>query len=110
MATCDPARLTRLFISYSQHDPAHSRRVCEFAEALADDGMDVEVDQYRQHEITDWTLWCEEQLRPETSDFVLMMWSAEYKRGVENWVAFDKCRGVFWEGRSIAYSLSQAKA
>ena len=36
---------TRVFISYSQHDPeVHSRRVCEFAQALAGDGIEVDRD------------------------------------------------------------------
>lgn len=103
-----PAR--RVFISYSQHDPVqHSRRVRDFATALADDGMDVELDQYHQHELAHWPRWCEEQLRPEDSDFVLMICSAEYKRRVENRVAFDEGRGVFWEGGLIYHYLYEAK-
>lgn len=100
----------RIFISYSQHDPAvHSCRVREFAQALTDDGMDVELDQYHQHELTHWPRWCEEQLRPENSDLVLMVCSAEYKRRIENRVAFDEGRGVFWEGALIYHYLYEAK-
>jgi tetratricopeptide (TPR) repeat protein len=100
----------RVFISYSQHDPAHSRRVREFAEALASDGLDVELDQYHQHEVLDWPRWCEERLRPENSDFVLMICSAEYKNRIEGRVAADEGRGVFWEGSIIDDYLYDAKA
>jgi tetratricopeptide (TPR) repeat protein len=101
----------RVFISYSQHDPTqHSRRVREFAQALADDGLDVELDQYHQNEPVDWPRWCEERLRKENSDFVLMICSAEYKNRIEGRVAADKGRGVFWEGGIIDDYLYEAKA
>jgi SEFIR domain len=101
----------RVFISYSQHDPAmHSQRVLTLAHALADDGLDVELDQYHQNELIDWPGWCEERLRPVNSDFVLTICSAEYKRRIENRVAFDVGRGVFWEGRLIFDYLYRAKA
>lgn len=101
----------RVFISYSQHDPAgHSLRVRALAQALSDNGIDVELDQYHQNELIDWPRWCEEQLRPENSDFVLMMCSTEYKRRIENRVNFDKGRGVFWEGNLIYQYLYKAKA
>ncbi|HEV2841304.1 MAG TPA: toll/interleukin-1 receptor domain-containing protein [Chthoniobacterales bacterium] len=104
-------RSPRIFISYSQHDPAqHSRRVREFAQALADDGLDVELDQYHQNEPVDWPRWCEERLRKENSDFVLMICSAEYKNRIENRVPADKGRGVFWEGSIIDDYLYEAKA
>jgi TIR domain len=109
MSTSEPPSPTRVFISYSQHDPAHSRRVRELAQALADDGLDVELDQYHQHELTHWPRWCEEQLRPENSDFVLMICSVEYKRRIENRVAFDEGRGVFWEGNLVYHYLYEAK-
>src|SRR5262245_41634281 len=101
----------RVFISYSQHDPAgHSRRVRAFAEALTHDGIDVELDQYHQNEVIEWPRWCEERLRPENSDFVLMICSADYTRRIENRVAADEGRGVFWEGGIIADYLYEAKA
>src|SRR5262245_52413356 len=105
------ARPVRVFISYSQHDPAeHSPRVLAFGNALLDDGIDVELDQYHQQELIDWPRWCEERLRTENSEFVLMICSAEYTRRIENRVAFDEGRGVFWEGNIIYNSLYKAKA
>ncbi len=101
----------RVFISYSQHDPAeHSPRVLAFGNALLDDGIEVELDQYQQEELIDWPRWCEERLRAENSDFVLMVCSAEYKQRIENRVGFDEGRGVFWEGSLICNFLYEAKA
>ncbi|MFN2622592.1 MAG: toll/interleukin-1 receptor domain-containing protein [Chthoniobacterales bacterium] len=101
----------RVFISYSQHDPAkHSPQVLAFGNALLDDGIEVELDQYHQEELIDWPRWCEERLRLENSNFVLMICSAEYKRRIENRVDFDKGRGVFWEGNLIYNALYKAKA
>jgi len=104
-------RPLRVFISYSQHDPGgHSSRVLAFGNALLDDGIEVELDQYHQEELIDWPRWCEERLRAENSDFVLMICSAEYKRRIENRVAFDEGRGVFWEGNLIYNALYKAKS
>ena len=100
----------RVFISYSQHDPAHSQRVLALALTLAKEGIDVELDQFHQHELIDWPRWCEEQLRPEKSDFVLMICSAEYKRRIEGHVPADTGRGVYWEGAFIDDYLYEAKA
>ena len=77
---------------------------------MAADGLDVELDQYHQNEIVDWPRWCKEQLRPENSDFVLMICSAEYKNRIEGRSPADKGRGVFWEGSIIDGYLYGAKA
>ena len=103
----------RVFISYSQHDPddpAHSQRVLGLARALLEDGIDVELDQFHQHEMVDWPRWCEERLRPENSDFVLMICTAEYKRRIEGKVPADEGRGVYGEGGLIDDYLYEAKA
>jgi tetratricopeptide (TPR) repeat protein len=111
MTVSPEERPLRVFISYSQHDPAaHSRRVLAFGNALLDDGIEVELDQYHQEELIDWPRWCEERLRPENSDFVLMICSAEYKRRIENRVERDEGRGVFWEGNLIGNAIYKAKA
>jgi hypothetical protein len=91
----------RVFISYAQYDPAHSRRILALAHALAADGLEVELDQFHGQEMVDWPRWCEERLRPENTDFVLMVSSPEYRGRVEGRVDRDEGRGVFWEGNLI---------
>jgi tetratricopeptide (TPR) repeat protein len=99
----------RVFISYAQENPAHAERVRELAYALADDGLAVELDQFHGQEILSWSHWCEERLDPANTDFVLMVCSAEYRRRIENKVAFDVGRGAFWEGALIYGYLNEEK-
>jgi hypothetical protein len=100
----------RVFISYAQYEPAHSAQVLTLAHALAGDGLAVELDQFHGHETVDWPRWCDERLRPENTDFVLMVCTAEYRRRIEGRVELDEGRGVFWEGSLIYGYLYRAKA
>ncbi len=99
----------RVFISYAQHSHDHSAAVLALAKALAADGIAVELDQFHADEMLHWPRWCEEQLRPEQSHFVLMVCSAEYRRRIQNQVNWDEGRGVFWEGQLIYNALYIAK-
>src|SRR5262245_36107092 len=95
------SRSPRVFISYSHDDRAHCDRVLDLAQQLRRDGIDVELDQFHRHELVHWPRWCEEQLRPANSDFVLCVCTEEYKRRIEGSVAADVGKGVFWEGTLI---------
>jgi hypothetical protein len=53
--------------------------------------------------------WCEEQLRPENSKYVLCVCTAEYRRRVENKVPADVGKGVFWEAMLIYNYLYDEK-
>ena len=102
------ARL-RIFVSYSHDSQEHCSRVLALAQQLRRDGIDAELDQFHQEQLKHWPSWCEEQLRPENSDFVLCVCTAEYKRRVEGNVAADVGKGVFWEGRLITNYLYDRK-
>jgi hypothetical protein len=82
--TTDPPPRLRVFISYAQEDPAHSARVLALANALRRDGIATELDQYHQQELIDWPRWCREQLRPDRSDWVLLICTPVYKARVED--------------------------
>ena len=71
------------------------------AQQLRHDGVDAELDQFHQHELIQWPRWCEEQLRPENSDFVLCVCTETYKQRIEGKVAADTGKGVFWEGTLV---------
>ncbi len=88
-------RPPRVFISYSHDTREHNDRVLELAQQLRRDGIDAELDQFHQHELVHWPRWCEEQLRPENSDFVLCVCTLEYKRRIEGRVKADVGKGVF---------------
>jgi hypothetical protein len=100
---------TRVFISYSHDGPEHCDRVLNLAQQLRRDGINTELDQFHQEELKHWPRWCEEQLRPENSDFVLCVCTSEYKRRVEGRVAADVGKGVFWEGTLIYNYLYDSK-
>jgi hypothetical protein len=99
----------RVFISYAQHAPEHSARVLELALALRSRGIDADLDQFHQHEQLDWPRWCQERLRPENADWVLMVCSVAYRDRLENRVDPDTGKGVFWEGALIDDELYNAK-
>jgi len=101
--------MPRVFVSYSHDSPAHSARVLAFAQALRDDGIDVELDQFHQDEIVDWPRWCNEQTSKDESDFVLCVATAEYRRRIDGRVPPEKGRGVYWEGSLLDDDLYDAK-
>ena len=93
----------KTFISYSHDNPAHSARVLDLAQRLLDHGVDVVLDQFETRPPSGWPRWCEEQLRPECADFVLVVCTPTYLDRVEGKVPADEGRGVYWEG-SVLYS------
>ena len=94
---------------YSHDSPEHCDRVLALAQQLRRDGINAELDQFHQEEPKYWPRWCEEQLRPENSEFVLCVCTPEYKRRVEGRVAADVGKGVFWEGTLIYNYLYDGK-
>jgi tetratricopeptide (TPR) repeat protein len=102
--------MAKVFISYSHDSPEHSERVLRFADALRALGIDAELDRYHQRPSQGWPAWCEEQLRPQVSSHVLMICTQTYHERVQNQVAADEGRGVFWEGRIIHNYVYGAKS
>jgi tetratricopeptide (TPR) repeat protein len=91
----------RVFISYSHDSAFHCDRVLALAQQLRRDGINAELDQFHQEKLVHWPRWCEEQLRPENSDFVLCVCTAEFKRRIERRVPAQVGKGVFWEGTQM---------
>jgi hypothetical protein len=85
---------TTAFISYSHDTAAHSQRVLELANVLRSHGVDVELDRYHVRPPQGWPRWCEEQLRPDKADFVLVICTDIYRQRVEGRTAADEGRGV----------------
>ena len=79
------------------------------AQQLRRDGIDAELDQFHQEELLHWPRWCEEQLRPEKSDFVLCICTPDYRRRIEGRAPVDVGKGVFWEGTLIYNYLYDEK-
>jgi tetratricopeptide (TPR) repeat protein len=99
----EPSMPTKTFISYSHDSEQHSQRVLALANQLRAQGVDAEIDQYETRPSQGWPRWCEEQLRPENSELVLVVCTETYLKRIENKVSADEGMGVFWEG-GIIYS------
>jgi SEFIR domain-containing protein len=102
MPASDSSRPTKVFLSYSHDSEPHSQRVLALANQLRHHGVDAELDQYVTRPPQGWPRWCEDQLRPESSEFVLLVCTETYLKRIEGKVPADEGRGVFWEG-SIIY-------
>ncbi len=99
-----------VFTSYSHDSPEHSERVLAFSNKLREQGVDAELDQYITRPSQGWPQWCEEQLRPQNSKFVLLICTETYRNRVENRVPADEGRGVYWEGGIVCNYIYKAKA
>lgn len=99
----------KAFISYSHDSPEHKQRVLAFANALRSHGIHVELDQFHEHQIIDWPRWCNGQLDPEHSDFVIIVCTAQYKRHVEGGALLEKGKGAYWEGSQFDDDIYDAK-
>jgi len=99
----------KVFISYSHDSPEHSERVLALSNQLRALGVNVELDRYRVRPPQGWPLWCDEQLRPEVSSFVLVICTPTYRARVENQVGANEGRGVYWEGAILYNYLYNAK-
>lgn len=91
----------KVFISYSHDSQQHTQLVLQLANALRSHGIDAELDQYHARPPQGWAQWCEEQLRPENSEFVLVICTDTYRKRVENQTPADEGHGVNWEGKII---------
>lgn len=101
---------TSVFIIYSHDSPAHSRKVLEFSNKLRELGVDVELDQYHPRPAQGWPKWCEENLHPKKSQFVLMVCTQVYLDRINGEVKADEGRGVYWEGALVRNYIYDAKA
>ena len=105
-----PAPAQRIFISYSHDSEEHREKVLGLANALLVNHVDVILDQFETSPPQDWPRWCEEQLRPENSDKVLMVCTDNYRNRVERRVPPHEGKGVCWEARFIYGYIYDDKA
>lgn len=99
----------RVFISYAQESQSHNSRVLAFANTLRHYGIDIELDRYHTHPECGWSEWCEKQLEPQNSEYVLLICTRVYKDRVNNQTKANEGRGVYWEGKLIKQYLYNEK-
>jgi hypothetical protein len=93
----------KVFISYSHDSPAHKDRVL----AIAEDGIDCNIDQYEQSLLEGWQRWMLNQF--ETADLLLVVCSEPYDRRFRRQEEAGKGKGAIWEDGVIIQALYDAQ-
>ena len=83
------------FISYCHESAEHRQRVRELADSLVKDGIDCTFDQYEGDPEQGWIRWMEEGIN--RSDFVLLVCSENYSRGLAGGRESKDARGIRFE-------------
>jgi len=90
-----PERRPKVFISYSHDSDEHEERVLNLADRLANDGIDVDLDQFVSPPPASWPIWMERAI--EAAAFILVVCSKNYLAKVKGKVKRGTGRGVKWE-------------
>src|SRR6478672_6993871 len=85
----------KVFISYSHDSPEHEQNVLALADRLADDGVDVILDQFVSPPPANWPRWMEDQM--DAADFIVVVCSKNYLAKVRGKVKKGVGKGVKWE-------------
>ncbi|WP_427160537.1 SEFIR domain-containing protein [Aliinostoc sp. HNIBRCY26] len=93
----------KVFISYSHDSQEHKDRVLIFSNRLRAEGIDCNIDQYRESLDEGWPRWMRNQL--EWADFVLVVCTENYYRRFWGQEVSGKGQGVTWEGAIILQEL-----
>ena len=89
-----------VFISYSHDSPEHADKVLKFANKLRVEGIDAVLDQYEPWPEEGWIQWMTQQVRK--ADFVLMICTEMYYKGVMGDVGQKQKLGIKWEWNLIS--------
>jgi len=90
-----PERRPKVFISYSHDSDEHEERVLNLADRLANDGVDVDLDQFVSPPPASWPIWMERAM--EAANFILVVCSKNYLAKVKGKVKRGTGKGVKWE-------------
>lgn len=99
MSKNNKERHPRVFISYSHDSPEHADKILEFAKHLREDGIDAILDQYEPWPVKGWAQWMLQQV--SEADFVLMICTEMYYKGVMDKLAPGEKRGIKYEWNLI---------
>jgi len=92
-------RHPRVFISYSHDSPEHADKVLGFANKLRSEGIDAILDQYEPWPEKGWAQWMLQQM--SKADFVLVICTERYYKGVMDRLAPGEKRGIKYEWNLI---------
>ena len=88
-----------VFISYSHDSQEHADSVLALSDHLRADGIDCVLDQYEDSPPEGWPRWMDRQI--QEADFVIMICTSTYYRGVMGEEEPGTGYGVLWESALI---------
>ncbi len=97
----------KVFISYSHDSDVHKKRVLALSDQLRNEGVDCWIDQYELFPKEGWPLWMERQI--EQADFVLIAFTDNYRRKLENPESPNEGLGVCWEIQIVYNKLFRSR-
>jgi len=98
----------RVFISYSHDSREHANKILALADKLRSDGIDAILDQYEPWPTVGWVAWMTQQVRK--ADFVLMICTEMYYKGLMKDVKSNQKLGIKWEWNLISNYFYEAGA
>lgn len=104
----DTVDASTVFVSYSHDTAKHMTAVLAFAELLAGNGIQVEIDQWAGVERRDWGAWATRHIAE--ADFVIVVASHDYRRVGDGFVATAQNRGTQSEAAIIRDRLHSDRA
>src|ERR1700704_4424952 len=93
----------RVFISYAHDSEVHEEAVRSLWVFLRGQGIDARLDLPAGERRQDWPAWMSKHVRD--ADFLLVVASPAYRRGVDGEGGGVEGRGVQWEARLIRNEL-----
>ena len=102
-------KVPKVFITYSHDSPEHEENVLQLAKTLRKHGVDATLDRYETRPSEGWPLWCQKQLEPTASDYVLVICTATYLNRLEKRVPSYEGKGSYWEGSLILQCIYDEK-
>lgn len=100
-------RWPRVFVSYTHETDSHKRRVCQLAERLKADGLDVRMDHFVVGTPAGgWPAWMEEEI--ENADFIILVCTPTYNERYRLKGNHQEGLGGRWESSLIRDRLYSA--
>jgi hypothetical protein len=101
-----PAKVPRVFVSYSHESDQHAARVLELAQRLRSNAVDCWIDQFEQGPSQGFPRWMVQQIA--CADVVLLVCTDTYRRRFDGVEERGRGLGVNFEGYLILQELYDA--
>lgn len=97
-----------VFVSYTHDNEAHRQRVLDLVQRLREHGLDVDFDQFHEHEPPhSWPLWMYRKIADAAR--VIVICTETYKKRAEGEEEVARGLGAAWEGEIITHEIYQKR-